>query len=95
MKKIIAITFGLLMIYFSGLSQEIGMQLYSVRNEIKKDLEGTLRQVRSMGIKELEGGELYGMDLKSYKKMLDQIYKSIDVDIDNFFLLNGCLAILN
>ena len=83
MKKIIAITFGLLMIYFNGLSQEIGMQLYSVRNEIKKDLEGTLRQVRSMGIKELEGGELYGMDLKSYKKMLDQIgYRMISIGVE-------------
>jgi sugar phosphate isomerase/epimerase len=66
-----------------GTSQEIGMQLYSVRNEIKKDLKGTLEQVRGMGIKELEGGELYGMDLKSQKRMLDQMgYKMISIGVE-------------
>lgn len=53
-------------------SQEIGLQLYSVRNQIKNETSATLDQVRSMGIKELEGGELYGMDVHAYKKMLDQ-----------------------
>jgi len=83
MKNRILITLILLMIFFYGTSQEIGMQLYSVRNEIKKDLNGTLKEVRSMGIKELEGGELYGMDLKSYRKMLDQMgYKMISIGIE-------------
>lgn len=49
-------------------AQEIGIQLYSVRNEVKKDLKGTLQQVRAMGIKELEGGDLYGMNIQDYKK---------------------------
>jgi sugar phosphate isomerase/epimerase len=36
-----------------------------------------------MGIKELEGGELYGMDIKTYKKMLDQMgYKMISIGIE-------------
>lgn len=48
---VIFIGFGLY-----SFSQEIGIQLYSVRNEVKKDLKGTLQKVRAMGIKELEGG---------------------------------------
>lgn len=83
MKNRILITLVLLVNVFTIRSQEIGMQLYSVRNEIKKDLNNTLKQVRSMGIKELEGGELYGMDLKTYKKMLDQMgYKMISIGIE-------------
>lgn len=83
MKKSILITLVLLSCYLCGISQEIGLQLYSVRNEIKKELKGTLQQVREMGIKEIEGGELYGMDINSYKKMLDQMgYKMISIGVE-------------
>ena len=69
-------------VFFAG-AQEIGLQLYSVRNEVKKDLKGSLQKVRAMGIKELEGGELYGMDIISYKKMLDEMgYKMVSVGVD-------------
>ena len=40
-------------------AQEIGVQLYSFRNEIPKDIPGTLKKIREMGIKELEGGGTY------------------------------------
>lgn len=64
-------------------AQEIGIQLYSVRNEVKQDLKSTLQQVRAMGIRELEGGDLYGMDVMSYKKMLDELgYKMVSIGID-------------
>lgn len=53
MKPYIALAFILLSNI--GWSQEIGLQLYSVRNEVKKDLKETLQKVRAMGIKELEG----------------------------------------
>ena len=69
-------------VFFAG-AQEIGLQLYSVRNEVKKDLKGSLQKVRAMGIKELEGGELYGMDIISYKKMLDEMgYKMVSIGVD-------------
>lgn len=75
---VIFIGFGLY-----SFSQEIGIQLYSVRNEVKKDLKGTLQKVRAMGIKELEGGELYGMDILTYRKMLDQMgYKMVSIGVD-------------
>jgi len=83
MNKITSLLLFCILFSMLGNSQEIGMQLYSVRNEIKKDLKGTLEQVRGMGIKELEGGELYGMDIKSYKKMLDQMgYKMISIGVE-------------
>lgn len=64
-------------------AQEVGLQLYSVRNEVKTDLKGTLEKVRAMGIKELEGGELYGMDIQTYRKMLDQMgYKMVSIGVD-------------
>jgi len=59
MKKLFSALFVL--ISLTGLSQEIGLQLYSIRNEVKQDLKGTLQKIRSMGIRELEGGETYGM----------------------------------
>ena len=69
-------------VFFAG-AQEIGLQLYSVRNEVKKELKGSLQKVRAMGIKELEGGELYGMDIISYKKMLDEMgYKMVSIGVD-------------
>jgi len=83
MNKITSLLLFCILLSMLGTSQEIGMQLYSVRNEIKKDLRGTLEQVRAMGIKELEGGELYGMDIKSYKRMLDQMgYKMISIGVE-------------
>ena len=69
-------------VFFAG-AQEIGLQLYSIRNEVKTDLKGSLEKVRKMGIRELEGGELYGMDILSYKKMLDQMgYKMVSIGVD-------------
>ena len=73
-------------------AQEIGIQLYSVRNEVKKDLKGTLKQVREMGIKELEGGDLYGMDIDTYKKMLDGMgFQMVSIGVD-YNDLNGDLS---
>lgn len=83
MKKLmLSITILCSTVFFAS-AQEIGLQLYSVRNEVKKDLKGTLQKVNAMGIKELEGGELYGMDIISYKKMLDQMgYKMVSIGVD-------------
>lgn len=52
-------------------AQEIGVQLYTFRNQFKKDVKGTVELIHSMGIKEIEGGGTYGMDKNEYKKLLD------------------------
>jgi hypothetical protein len=81
MKLVFSIS--LLLLSIAGRSQEMGLQLYSVRNEVKQDLKGTLQKVRSMGIKELEGGETYGMSTEEYTKMIHSMgFKMIGVGVD-------------
>jgi sugar phosphate isomerase/epimerase len=53
-------------------SPEIGIELYSFRNQLPKDVPGTLQKIAAMGIKELEGGGTYGMPAEEYKKLLQQ-----------------------
>ena len=49
---------------------EIGLQLYSLRNEFKTDVPGTLQLVNDWGIREIEGGGTYDLPLEDYKKLL-------------------------
>lgn len=73
----------LLFINTSIQAQEIGIQLYSVRNEVKTDLKGTMQKLQQMGIRELEGGDLYGMDINSYKIFLDGMgFKMVSIGVD-------------
>ena len=50
--------------------QELGLQLYSLRNEFKNDVPGTLDLIQSWGITNIEGGDSYGVPLSDFKKML-------------------------
>src|SRR6185436_17866440 len=49
----------------------IGLQLYSVRNECAKDLEGTVKAVGKMGYKGVEFAGYYGRDAKTLRQLLD------------------------
>ena len=63
--------FGLLFLVLTGLNgQEFGLQFYSLRNEFKKDVAGTLQLIKDWGITEIEGGENYGIPLEEFKHML-------------------------
>ena len=53
-------------------AQKIGLQLYSLRNEFKKDVPGTLAQIHSFNIKLIEGGGTYGLPMKEYQQLLKQ-----------------------
>jgi sugar phosphate isomerase/epimerase len=53
-------------------AQEIGLQLYSLRNQFKTDVPGTLARIKSWNIKEIEGGGTYGLPMDEYKKLLAQ-----------------------
>src|SRR3954463_2057107 len=53
-------------------AQEIGLQLYSLRNQFKTDVPGTLATIKRWGIKEIEGGGTYGLPVDEYKKLLEQ-----------------------
>ncbi len=51
--------------------QEYGLQLYSVRDAMKKDLPGTMEKVAKMGYAGVEFAGFYGYSAKDIKKILD------------------------
>ena len=59
-------------------SSPIGLQLYTLRNEISKDLLGTLKKVAAIGYKEVElygysDGKFFGKTPKEFKKILGDL----------------------
>ncbi|MDX2049107.1 MAG: sugar phosphate isomerase/epimerase [Chitinophagaceae bacterium] len=80
----------------SAAQPEIGVQLYSFRNQIPKDVAGMLKKIREMGIKELEGGGTYGLPFTDYKKILDDNgFKMISIGADFNKLQTNLPAIIN
>lgn len=83
--KNIFVSFLLLFSLVVAAQTNIGVQLYSFRNEFKTDVPGTLEKISQMGIKEVEGGGTYGLSFEEFKALLDK-YKlrvtSIGVDFN-------------
>jgi sugar phosphate isomerase/epimerase len=52
----------------SVLGIPVGLQLYSLREQMPKDVPATLAKVRAMGFRELEGGSDYGMGVEGFKR---------------------------
>ena len=52
------------------IAQEVGLQLYSLRNQFKKDVPGTLKLISDWGIEAIEGGDSYGMPIAEFKDLL-------------------------
>lgn len=48
----------------------IGLQLYTLRDDLAKDLNGTLTQVSKIGYKEVELYDNYGKDSRAMRKLL-------------------------
>lgn len=58
--------------------KNVGIQLYTVRNEMLADPVGTLKQLAAIGFKELESarsekGNYYGLDAKEIKKITSDL----------------------
>ncbi|MDR6568605.1 sugar phosphate isomerase/epimerase family protein [Chitinophaga ginsengisegetis] len=56
----------------------LGIQLYSIRDDMKKDPSGTLKQLAAMGYKNVEHAgyskrQFYGYSAKEFKKLLDDL----------------------
>jgi sugar phosphate isomerase/epimerase len=49
----------------------VGLQLYSLRDQFKTDVPGTLDKVRAMGIKYVELAGTYGLTPEKFKELLD------------------------
>ncbi len=53
----------------------IGLQPYSVREELKQDCEGTLRKVAAIGYESIEFSDpFYGMDVKASQRLLKELH---------------------
>ena len=53
--------------------KRIGVQLYTVRNEMEKDFDGTLKRISSLGYDELEFAGLFGRDPKTVRKTVEKL----------------------
>jgi sugar phosphate isomerase/epimerase len=53
-------------------AQKIGLQLYSLRNQLKNDVERYHEIIDQWDIKYVEGGNTYGMSMDEYLEMLDK-----------------------
>lgn len=71
MKKYLVLAVFSFMVFSAPLkAQEIGLQLYSLRNEFKTEVPGTLALVKGWGIREIEGGGTYGLPMDEFKQLL-------------------------
>ena len=52
-------------------SQPYGLEIYSLRFELQKDVAGTLAKMKEMGFTDLEVSGYYGKTPKEFKKLLD------------------------
>lgn len=52
---------------------KIGLQLYTVRRDLEKDLEGAMRKVAALGINEVEFAGYFNQKPESIKKLLKQL----------------------
>src|SRR5438046_10692369 len=58
---------------YGGNKIPFGLQLYSVRNECAKDLDGTVAAVAKMGYKAVEFAGYHGRDARALRKLLDEV----------------------
>ena len=69
------------------MSFPVALQLYSVRDNLEKDFEGTLKKVKELGFQGVEFAGLYGHDADTVKKLLEEIglcAVSAHITIDEF-----------
>jgi len=70
-RKLMVISIGLVA-SFNMHAQDIGLELYSLRNEFKTDVPGTLAKIKDWKIKLIEGGGTYDLSVEEFKKLLQQ-----------------------
>jgi sugar phosphate isomerase/epimerase len=51
----------------TALGKAVGLQLYSLRQYLPQDVPGTLAKIRTMGFREVEGGETYKLGIDGFK----------------------------
>lgn len=71
-KKVLLAVFFAFSFLISKAQPEIGLQLYTFRAQIPKDVPGMLKKISDMGIRYLEGGGTYNLSREEYKRLLQQ-----------------------
>lgn len=71
MKKIVFFL-GMVWCSLPLIAQEVGLQLYSLRNQFKTDVPGTLKIINDWGITKIEGGGTYGLSMDQFQSLLNQ-----------------------
>jgi sugar phosphate isomerase/epimerase len=61
---------AVLFINLAAQAQEIGLQLYSLRNQFAKDVPGTMQKVKEMGIREIEMFGTYDLPFHEFIKLI-------------------------
>jgi hypothetical protein len=56
----------------TALNGPVGLQLYSLREYLPKDVPGTLAKVRAMGFREVEAAGLWGQTATEHRAALDK-----------------------
>ena len=81
-KKIFLAT-ALFIITLPVFAQEIGVELYSFRKQLPGNVPAMLEKISKMGIRELEGGDSYGLPVDEFKSLLkNNNLKMISVSAD-------------
>ena len=81
-KKIFLAT-ALFIITLPVFAQEIGVELYSFRKQLQGNVPAMLEKISKMGIRELEGGDSYGLPVDEFKSLLkNNNLKMISVSAD-------------
>lgn len=65
----------LLLFFLAGSAQaqiQVGLQLYTFRNQIPKDVPGMLKKISQMGFRYIEGGGTYNLPKEEYKRLLQE-----------------------
>lgn len=83
MKQFLSLLIVCLGFHMMSAQPEIGLQLYSLRDQFPKDVPGTMAKIKAMGIKEIEVGGTYGLTIAEFKELVaDNGLKIVGVGTD-------------
>lgn len=72
--------------------RHLGMELWSFRHELKKDLPGTLAMIRRLGFTDVETASFYGRSPAEFRRILDEAGLTCSSYITGYDRLNADLA---
>ena len=97
MKKQLHLTLSLaftILFFLPTYSQEFGIQLYSLRDYFRTDIENSLKTISDWGITTVEGGGTYGMDETKFRNLLSKYnLETISIGADYEELKNNPKAV--